>query len=159
MTSEPVDGWAGRADAADDDGPVADPTARSWRVGTSAPSGRPDAGADLAGDRAGDRAGDTAAGTGADTTVDTTVDAAAVGAADTSADLEAGTARASEPGADDPVGEDALPATGTTEVDAALTPLAQLPGLPVGQHPDRFDRVAADLHEVLADAAPAGDGR
>jgi hypothetical protein len=51
-----------------------------------------------------------------------------------------------------------LPATGQPRVDAALRLLDRLPGLPVGEHPELFEQVHAQLSEVLGelDSGPAG---
>jgi hypothetical protein len=55
------------------------------------------------------------------------------------------------------------PATGEPRVDAALKLLERLPGLPVSEHPELFERVHAQLSEVLGEldsgahaAGPAG---
>jgi len=55
------------------------------------------------------------------------------------------------------------PATGEPRVDAALKLLERLPGMPVSDHPELFERVHAQLSEVLGEldsgagsAGPAG---
>ncbi len=51
-----------------------------------------------------------------------------------------------------------VPATGEPRVDAALKLLDRLPGLPVSEHPELFERVHAQLSDVLGelDSGPAG---
>jgi hypothetical protein len=44
-----------------------------------------------------------------------------------------------------------LPGTGEPRVDAALKLLDRLPGLPVGDHPELFEQVHAQLSEVLGE--------
>jgi hypothetical protein len=55
------------------------------------------------------------------------------------------------------------PVTGEPRVDAALTRLDELTELPVTEHPALFERVAAQLGEVLGELGsmppPARDGR
>ena len=55
-------------------------------------------------------------------------------------------------------GEGHAPATGEPRVDAALKLLDRLPGLPVSEHPELFERVHAQLSEVLGelDSGQAG---
>jgi hypothetical protein len=50
-----------------------------------------------------------------------------------------------------------VPATGEPRVDAALKLLDRLPGLPVSEHPELFERVHAQLRDVLGelDSGPA----
>ncbi len=70
-------------------------------------------------------------------------------AAEESADLVAPTAeRSGEP----------VPSTGEARVDAALTLLSRLPELPVSEHAELFERVHAQLSDVLGelDSGPAG---
>jgi hypothetical protein len=52
---------------------------------------------------------------------------------------------------------DAGPGTGEPRVDAALTLLDRLPGLPVSEHPELFEQVHAQLTDVLGelDSGPA----
>jgi hypothetical protein len=45
----------------------------------------------------------------------------------------------------------AVPATGEPRVDAALRLLERLPGLPVSDHAELFERVHAELSEVLGE--------
>jgi len=56
-----------------------------------------------------------------------------------------------------------LPMTGEPRVDAALKLLERLPGMPVSEHPELFERIHAQLSEVLGEldsganaAGPAG---
>jgi hypothetical protein len=53
-----------------------------------------------------------------------------------------------------------VPATGEPRVDAALRLLDRLPGLPVSEHPALFERVHAQLSDVLGelDSGSAGPG-
>jgi hypothetical protein len=44
-----------------------------------------------------------------------------------------------------------LPATGDTRVDAALSRLSDVDGLPPSEHADLYEAVHADLHAALAD--------
>lgn len=63
------------------------------------------------------------------------------------ADDEALTAAAASP-----------PGTGDSRVDAALRLLDRLPELPVGEHAPVFERVHAELTEVLGDLGPESAG-
>jgi hypothetical protein len=71
-----------------------------------------------------------------------------------------------EPAADDQAADDqsladaeaSPPGTGDLRVDAALRPLDRLPELPVGEHAAVFERVHADLTEVLGDLDPESAG-
>ena len=66
----------------------------------------------------------------------------------------------------DPAGDDqrfaaakvGAPGTGDPRVDAALTQLDQLSELPVGEHGPVFERVHAELTEVLVDTDPESAG-
>jgi hypothetical protein len=66
----------------------------------------------------------------------------------------------------DPAGEDraltaagaSAPGTGDVRVDAALKLLDRLPELPVGDHAAVFERVHAELTEVLGDLDPESAG-
>jgi hypothetical protein len=49
-------------------------------------------------------------------------------------------------------------ATGDTRVDAALTLLDRLPGLPVAEHPNLFEQVHAQLSDVLGELDPGSAG-
>jgi hypothetical protein len=50
------------------------------------------------------------------------------------------------------------PGTGDPRVDAALRMLDRLPELPVGEHAAVFERVHAELTEVLGDLDPQAAG-
>jgi len=50
------------------------------------------------------------------------------------------------------------PGTGDPRVDAALRLLDRLPALPVGEHAPVFERVHAELAEVLGDLDPESAG-
>jgi hypothetical protein len=50
------------------------------------------------------------------------------------------------------------PGTGDPRVDAALRLLDRLPELPVGEHAPVFERVHAELTEVLSDTDPESAG-
>jgi hypothetical protein len=50
------------------------------------------------------------------------------------------------------------PATGEPRVDAALTGLNQLPGLPVTEHPAVFEQVHRQLREVLGELDAGSPG-
>jgi hypothetical protein len=66
----------------------------------------------------------------------------------------------------DPAGDDQVvaaaapsaPGTGDPRVDAALKLLDRLPELPVAEHAAVFDRVHAELTEVLGDLDPESAG-
>jgi hypothetical protein len=75
------------------------------------------------------------------------------------------------PAGDDPAGDDPVdgeqmaaaaaassPGTGSPRVDAALRLLDQLPGLPVAEHAPVFERVRAELTDVLGDTDPESAG-
>jgi len=47
--------------------------------------------------------------------------------------------------------QEARPATGEPRVDAALKLLDRLPGMAVGDHPDLFEQVHAQLTDVLGE--------
>ena len=51
-----------------------------------------------------------------------------------------------------------LPVTGEQRVDAALKLLERLPGLPVGDHPELFEQVHAQLSEVLGELDSGAGG-
>jgi len=81
--------------------------------------------------------------------------------------LPAGTGPAGTgPAGDDPAGDDqkvaaarvGAPGTGDPRVDAALRQLDRLPGLPVGEHAPVFERLHAELTEVLGDTDPESAG-
>jgi len=78
-----------------------------------------------------------------------------------------GTGRADdEPAGDDQTGADQAvdlaggspTGTGDPRVDAALRLLDRLPELPVGEHAPVFERVHAELTEVLSDTDPESAG-
>jgi len=50
------------------------------------------------------------------------------------------------------------PGTGDSRVDAALRLLDRLPELPVGEHAPVFERVHAELTEILGDTDPESAG-
>jgi len=52
----------------------------------------------------------------------------------------------------------AAEATGDPRVDAALTLLDRLPGLPVSEHPELFEQVHAQLSDVLGELDPGSAG-
>ena len=70
------------------------------------------------------------------------------------------------PAGDDPVADDkapgaaaaSAPGTGDARVDAALRMLDRLPELPVGEHAPVFERVHAELTEILGDLDPESAG-
>jgi hypothetical protein len=70
------------------------------------------------------------------------------------------------PVGDDPVADDEVlgaaaaspPGTGDPRVDAALRMLDRLPELPVGEHAPVFERVHAELTEILGDLDPESAG-
>jgi len=76
-------------------------------------------------------------------------------AGDHLAEAQAGELQASDPGAGvDPAlaaTPASAPGTGDLRVDAALTLLDRLPELPVAEHAPVFERVHAELTEVLGD--------
>jgi hypothetical protein len=47
------------------------------------------------------------------------------------------------------------PSSGDDQVDEALRPLAGLAGRPVAEHPHVFERIHAELVEVLGELGPA----
>jgi hypothetical protein len=82
-------------------------------------------------------------------------------------DPQAGDPQAEETRAgDDQAGDDqavaatatSAPGTGDSRVDAALGLLDRLPELPVGEHAPVFERVHAELTEVLRDTDPDSAG-
>lgn len=71
-----------------------------------------------------------------------------------------------EPAGHEPAGNDEAlaaaevspPRTGDSRVDAALSLLDRLAGLPVGEHAPVFERVHAELTEILGDLDPESAG-
>jgi hypothetical protein len=60
-----------------------------------------------------------------------------------------------EQGGDGPA---SIPETGEPRVDAALELLAELPGLPVSAHAAVFERIHAELTDVLGELDPESAG-
>lgn len=55
-------------------------------------------------------------------------------------------------------GRSSVPETGEPRVDAALDLLSELPGLPVTEHAAVFERVHAELTDVLGELDPESGG-